>query len=185
MTSEEHVWIENIVSGGPGSELAFTKLTQKYGPRLFTQIVRIIKNESIAKDVLQNVFIKIWKNLSRFKKESNLYTWMYRIAHNESLSMLTHENKRTGVSLDYTLIDVIPGHEQINTLGPDEIYQLLREAIETLPEKQALVFELKYFEDLKYSEIAKITDTSEGALKASFHIAKEKITKFLEMKLNY
>lgn len=185
MTSEESSWIENIVSGGPGAELAFTKLTQKYGPRLYKQIFRIIKNDTISKDVLQNVFIKIWKNLSAFKKESNLYTWMYRIAHNESLSMLTHENKRTGVSLDHALIEVIPGHEQINPLGPDEIYQLLREAIETLPEKQALVFELKYFEDLKYSEISNITDTSEGALKASFHIAKEKITKFLEMKLNY
>ena len=185
MTSEEHVWIDTIVSGGPDAELAFKKLTQKYGPKLYNQILRIVKNDTISKDVLQNVFIKIWKNLSRFKKESNLYTWMYRIAHNESLSMLTHENKRTAVSLDHTLIDVIPGHEQINTLDPDEIYQLLREAMGTLPEKQALVFELKYFEDLKYSEIAKITDTSEGALKASFHIAKEKITKFLEMKLNY
>ena len=140
MTSEEHVWIDTIVSGGPDAELAFKKLTQKYGPRLYNQILRIVKNESLTQDVLQNVLIKIWKNLSRFKRESNLYTWMYRIAHNESLSMLTHENKRTGVSLDHTLIDVIPGHEQINTLGPDEIYQLLREAMGTLPEKQALVF---------------------------------------------
>ena len=185
MTSEESIWIDTIVSGGPDAELAFKKLTQKYGPRLYKQIFRIVKNESLTKDVLQNVFIKIWKNLSRFKRESNLFTWMYRIAHNESLSMLTHENKRKGVSLDTALIEVIPGHEKINPLGPDEIYQLLREAIGTLPEKQAIVFELKYFEELKYSEIAKITDTSEGALKASFHIAKEKITKFLERKLNY
>lgn len=185
MTSEESIWIDNIVSGGPDGELAFKKLTQKYGPRLYKQIFRVVKNDTLSKDVLQNVFIKIWKNLSNFKQESNLYTWMYRIAHNESLTILTKENKRSGVVLGMDIIEVIPGHDNIDLLGPDQIYQLLREAIAILPEKQGIVFELKYFEELKYSEIAELTGTSQGALKASYHIAKEKITAYLKTKLNH
>ena len=185
MKSEENLWIGQIVSGGPDAEQAFKRLTMVYGPKLYNQIFRIVKNDALSKDVLQNVFIKIWKNLSTFKKEANLYTWMFRIAYNESLTMLSRESKRKSISMDQSIIEIIPGHEKLDALGPDDVLQLLKEAVETLPEKQAIVFELKYFQDLKYSEISKLTGTSEGALKASFHIAKEKITAFLKTKLNH
>ena len=185
MISEESSWINSIVSGSPDAELAFSRLTQKYGPRLYTQIIRIVKNEALAKDVLQNVMIKVWKNLSRFKKESNLYTWMYRIAHNESLTQLKSEQKRASILMCDSLVKIVPGHSTLDTLSSDEISQYLREAINTLPEKQAIVFELKYFDELKYREIATLTGTSEGALKASYHIAKEKISDYLKSKLNH
>ncbi len=185
MDTQDRLWIIQIKEGGEHSEQAFRELTVKYGPKLYAQIMRITRNVELSKDVLQNVFVKIWKNLSGFKEESNLYTWMYRIAYNESMSVLKKENKHSGHSLQQEMIEVIGGSERLDGMSSDEIYDLLREAIIALPEKQALVFELKYFEDLKYSEIAKITNTSEGSLKASFHIAKDKITKFLERKLNH
>ena len=185
MISEESSWINSIVSGSPDAESAFTRLTQKYGPKLYTQIIRIVKNEVVAKDVLQNVMIKVWKNLSSFKKESNLYTWMYRIAHNESLTQLKSEQKRASISMSDSLVEIVSGHSTLDTLSSDEISQYLREAINTLPKKQAAVFELKYFDELKYSEISSLTGTSEGALKASYHIAREKITHYLKSKLNH
>jgi len=185
MTSEESSWINSIVSGGPDAESAFTRLTQKYGPKLYTQIIRIVKNEAIAKDVLQNVLIKVWKNLSSFKKESNLYTWMYRIAHNESLNQFKSEQKRTYFSMSASMVEILPGHTELDTLSSDEISQYLQEAINTLPKKQAAVFELKYFNELKYNEISSLTGTSEGALKASYHIAREKIIHYLKSKLNH
>ncbi len=185
MKSEEIIWVEQIVSGAADAEKAFQALTVKYGPKMYTQIFRIVQNEAIAKDVLQNVFIKIWKNLSSYKRESSLYTWMYRIAHNEALTMLASESKRKHLSIDNSIIKIIPGHQALDSLEGDQVYQLLREAIDTLPEKQAIVFELKYFENQKYGEIAQLTGTSEGALKASYHIAKQKITTFLKAKLNH
>ncbi|MDB3905625.1 sigma-70 family RNA polymerase sigma factor [Crocinitomicaceae bacterium] len=185
MKSEEELWVKQVVLGGADAENAFKAISVRYGPKLYAQIFRIIQNEAIAKDVLQNVFIKVWKNLSSFKQESNLYTWMYRIARNESLTTLATENKRSHLSIDTSVVQIIPGHKGLDTMTGNEIYQHLKKAIETLPEKQAIVFELKYFENQKYSEIAKITGTSEGALKASYHIAKEKITAFLKTKLNH
>ena len=185
MKSDEIIWVNQIVSGGPDAENAFKALTLRYGPKLYNQIFRIVQNDVIAKDVLQNVFIKIWKNLPSYKKESNLYTWIYRITHNEALTTLAHENRRKHLSIDSSIIQVMPGHHGLDAFEGEQVYQFLRDAIDMLPEKQAIVFELKYFENLKYSEISKCTGTSEGALKASYHIAKEKITNFSRAKLNH
>lgn len=185
MKSEEELWVKQVVLGGPDAENAFKAISVRYGPKLYSQIFRIIQNEAISKDVLQNVFIKVWRNLSSFKQESNLYTWMYRIARNESLTTLAAEARRSHLSIETSVVQIIPGHNGLDSLTGNEIYQYLKEAIETLPEKQAMVFELKYFEDLKYSEISKLIGTSEGGLKASYHIAKEKITAFLKTRLNH
>ena len=155
MKSEEELWVKQVVLGGPDAENAFKAISLRYGPKLYSQIFRLIQNEAIAKDVLQNVFIKVWGNLSSFKKESNLYTWMYRIARNESLTTLATENKRNHLSIDSSIIRVIPGHDSLDTFEGDQIYQFLRDAIETLPEKQAIVFELKYFENLLKSTLLK------------------------------
>jgi RNA polymerase sigma-70 factor (ECF subfamily) len=110
---------------------------------------------------------------------------MYRIARNESLTILASETRRSHVSIETSVVQIISGHKELDALTADEIYDYLKEAIETLPEKQAIVFELKYFENQKYSDISKLTGTSEGALKASYHIAKQKITAFLKTKLNH
>ena len=185
MKSEEELWVKQVVLGGPDAENAFKAISVRYGPKLYSQIFRIIQNEAISKDVLQNVFIKVWRNLSSFKQESNLYTWMYRIARNESLTILASETRRSHVSIETSVVQIISGHKELDALTADEIYDYLKEAIETLPEKQAIVFELKYFENQKYSDISKLTGTSEGALKASYHIAKQKITAFLKTKLNH
>ena len=147
MKSEEELWVKQVVLGGPDAENAFKAISLRYGPKLYSQIFRIIQNEAISKDVLQNVFIKIWRNLSSFKQESNLYTWMFRIARNESLTTLATENRRKHLSIDSSIIRVIPGHDSLDTFEGDQIYQFLLDAIETLPEKQAIVFELKYFEN--------------------------------------
>ena len=109
---------------------------------------------------------------------------LYRIARNETLNFLDKEKRRTGVDLDEPIIEIIAGHSVLDGVSADDISNFLQEAIETLPEKQALVFQLKYFEDLKYSEISARLDTSEGALKASFHHAKQKIEDFVLNKLN-
>ena len=110
---------------------------------------------------------------------------MYRISQNESLTQLKSEQKRTHVSMSASMVEIRPGHAELDTLSSDEISQYLREAINTLPKKQAAVFELKYFDELKYNEISSLTGTSEGALKASYHIAREKITHYLKSKLNH
>ena len=185
MGSKDQKWIAQIKEGGQKAEASFRELTVHYGPKLYNQIFRIVRNEVLTKDVLQNVFIKVWKNLANFKEESNLYTWMYRIAQNESMTLLKKENKQPSQLSSSELIEVVGGKAEFDAMSSDEIYNLLLEAVGSLPEKQALVFELKYFEDLKFNEIKSLTGTSEGALKASFHLAKEKICNFIQSKLNH
>ena len=184
MTEQDQKWCGIIQKGGRKAEQAFQDLTVFYGPKLYAQVYKIVKNDSFAKDVLQETFIKIWLNLSRFQGKSSLYSWLYRIAHNEALSFLNKEKRKSSISLDQNIIELIPGSHQLQGKGPNEILGLLNQAISTLPDKQALVFELKYFQNLSYREIQEITGTSEGALKASFHIAKEKISNFLILQLN-
>jgi RNA polymerase sigma-70 factor (ECF subfamily) len=182
---EDKQIISEILRGGPQAERAFEHLVLKYGRSLYHQIFTVLRNDAQSKDVLQNVFIKVWTGLSSFREESGLYTWLYRITRNETLNHLQKEKVRSTLSLDGPVIHIVPGHSALEGKDPDEITDLLNEAIDQLPEKQALVFRLKYFEELKYSEIAERTGTSEGALKASFHIASQKIEEFLRLRLNF
>ena len=170
--------------GGTDAERAFTRLVEKYGDSLYRQIRLIAKNHEFSNDILQNVLIKVYQNLSGFKQDSSLYTWLYRIARNESLNFIAKEKRRSGVDLDDPVFEIVAGHAVLDNQSPELIESLLMEAIEGLPEKQALVFNLKYFEELKYSEIAIRLQTSEGALKANFHHAKQKIEKFVLERLN-
>jgi len=184
MKEQDQKWCDTIQKGGQKAEKAFQDLAVFYGPKLYAQVYKIVKNDSFAKDVLQESFIKIWLNLSKFEGKSSLYSWLYRIAHNEALSFLNKEKRKSSISLDQNIIELIPGSQQLQGKEPDEILSLLNQGIATLPDKQALVFELKYFQNLSYKEIQDITSTSQGALKASFHIAKEKISNFLILQLN-
>jgi len=157
----------------------FKRIVVQFQERLYWQIRRYTKNHQDTEDVLQLVFIKAWKGLPNFREEANLYTWLYRIAFNETHTFLTRESKRATTDLDPPLFEnklAIEGKEY----SPEEIEDLLKSAMEKLPEKQLLVFNLKYFDDLKFTEIAEMTGTSVGALKASYHLAVKKIEEFLK-----
>lgn len=162
-------------------EEAFNALLEKYQQRIYWHIRRMVISHDDTDDVLQDVFIKVWRNLDKFRKDSQLYTWMYRIATNECITFLNRKKQRNNISLDNENSDYLA-----NTLSSSsyfdgtEAQRKLQNALLTLPDKQRLVFNMKYFDDLKYDEISDILGTSVGALKASYHLAVKKIKLFLE-----
>ncbi len=170
--------------GGSSIDQAFQILVKTYGEILYSQIRKITRNHEQTNDVLQNVLVKVYQNLGDFKRNSSLYTWMYRICRNETLNFLDKENRRTGVDLDPPMLEILAGNQSLDTLDSEKISEMLNRAIESLPEKQALVFQLRYFEEMPYAEISKKLTTSEGALKANFHHAKQKIQEFILNSLN-
>jgi RNA polymerase sigma-70 factor (ECF subfamily) len=160
-------------------EPAFRELLQLYKERLYWHIRKIVINHDDADDVLQNTFIKVYRNIDKFKGDSKLFSWLYRIATNESITHLNKNAKRLQISNEEQQ------NRAINNLAADVYFEgdaiqlKLQKAIATLPHKQQLVFNMKYFDNLKYKQIAEILETSEGALKASYHIAVKKIESFL------
>ncbi|GAB2772947.1 RNA polymerase sigma factor [Salinimicrobium soli] len=159
---------------------AFRDLLQQYQERLYWQIRNIVKNHEDADDVLQNTFIKIFNNIIKFKGESQLFSWMYRIATNEAITHVNKQAKKKHISSEELQQQVIDNLQNDVYFEGDEIQLKLQKAIATLPEKQQQVFNMKYFQELKYKEISAIVGTSEGALKTSYHIASKKIEEFLK-----
>lgn len=159
---------------------AFKKLLELYQKPLYFHIRGIVLNHEDADDVLQNTFVKIFSNVKNFKGDSKLYSWMYRIATNESLTFLQQKAKKSGVSNEELQSKAINNLESDVYFEGEEIQLKLQKAIAILPEKQQLVFKMKYFEELKYEEMSEILDTSVGALKASYHLATKKIEEFLK-----
>ncbi len=157
----------------------FNVLVKKYQGRLYQQIRRMVVDHDDTDDVLQLVFIKAWKNLASFRNESKLYTWLCRIAINESITFINNKKKRFFVSTDDVHSSAMGNADQAPEMNGDYIQQKLIMAMSTLPEKQRAVFNLKYFDEMPYEEIANITGTSVGALKASYHHAVQKIEKFI------
>lgn len=161
-------------------EKGYTAIIQKYREKLYWHIRRMVIDHADADDVLQNTFIKVWKGLDNFREDSQLYTWLYRIATNESLSFLEQQKRRSTISFD----EMAPALE--NKIRADSNFDAnklewrLQLAIQELPEKQRLVFNLRYYDALPYEEMSRILDTSEGALKASYHHAAKKIELFLK-----
>ena len=184
MALDDKAIIELFNRGGKHANKAFKEIVASYGPRLYAQIRTMAKSHELTNDILQNVLIKVFQNLNQFKQESALYTWMYRIARNETLNFLEKENRRTGIDIDPPMLEILAGESNLSTISEERISNLLFEAVNALPEKQRQVFELKYFQELQYSEISKLLNTSEGALKANFHHAKQKIETFLRDQLN-
>ena len=159
---------------------AFEVLVNTYKERLYWHIRRIVLHHDDTDDVLQNTFIKVYKNINGFKGESQLYSWMYRIATNEALSFLKKQSKNQGIS-DTELQDRMVANLQADVyFDGDEIQLKLQKAIASLPEKQKLVFNMKYYQEMKYEEISAVLQTSVGALKASYHLAIKKLEKFLK-----
>ncbi|HJY12764.1 MAG TPA: sigma-70 family RNA polymerase sigma factor [Flavobacterium sp.] len=154
---------------------AFQKLLSDYQKPLYNHIRNIVLNHDDADDVLQNTFVKVFQYLKSFKGESKLFSWMYRIATNEALTFLNQKAKLNGITSEALQNKAIDNLKADIYFDGDEIQIKLQKAIITLPEKQQLVFKMKYFEELKYEEIAEILGTSVGALKASYHHAVKKI----------
>ena len=155
---------------------AFEAVVNEFSQSLYWQIRHLVTFHDDADDVLQNTFIKAWTNIGSFRGDSKLSTWLYKIAYHESLTFLEH--KRTTVSIDDLDAGVANQLEGDPYFDGDDTEKMLQQALETLPAKQKAVFTMKYFEEKKYEEIAEITGTSVGALKASYHIAVEKISNF-------
>ena len=160
---------------------AFNLLLEKYQQRIYWHVRRLVINHDDADDLVQDVFIKVWKNLSTFRSDSKLYTWIYRIATNECLTFLNkHKQKKNlTVNLDDVIYDLADSLKDTSYFDGNHIQMKLQKALLTLPNKQRLVFNMKYFDDLKYEEISQILGTSVGALKSSFHIAVKKIEDYL------
>jgi RNA polymerase sigma factor (sigma-70 family) len=161
-------------------EKAFTSIIKKYQEKLYWHVRRMVVDHEDANDVLQNVFIRVWNGLENFREDSQLYTWLYRIATNETLTYLEQQKKRTSVSLS----DVESGLS--NKIKADRYFDSnklewkLQLAIQQLPEKQRIVFQLRYYDEMPYEEMSKVLETSEGALKASYHHAVKKIEDYIK-----
>lgn len=159
---------------------AFSLILNKYQKKIYWHVRRIVIDHDDADDVVQNTFIKVWENLSGFKEESKLYTWLFRIATNEALQFLTKKRAKFNISMDdvdYSLIETLQSGAYFNGNAAE---LKLQTAILTLPEKQRLVFNMKYYDALKYEEMEEILGTSIGALKASYHHAVKKIEELLK-----
>ncbi len=159
---------------------AFNLIVRKYQQKLYWHIRKIVIKHDDANDILQNTFIKVWKGLEGFREDSKLYTWLYRIATNESLTFLKQQKTKYLLPIvDYEnhLKETLESDEYFNG---DEIQRKLQKAILGLPEKQRIVFNLKYFDEMKYDDMSEILKTSVGALKASYHHAVKKIENYFK-----
>lgn len=176
--NQEKQLIEKLLSEAD-KEPAYRELLSLYKERLYWHIRKIVLNHDDADDVLQNTFIKVFQNIPSFKAQSKLYTWMYRIATNEALSFLQKKAKQNNNTLEQEKALALKNLETDVYFEGDEIQLKLQKAIATLPEKQQLVFNMKYFDEITYEELSEILETSVGALKSSYHIAVKKITAYL------
>ncbi len=158
---------------------AFPDLVKRYQRPVYGVVRKMVISHDDADDIVQDVFVKVWHNIDKFKGESSLFTWIYRIATNECLQFLRKKRNRQWLGGDVSK-ELAEKLVSDNFIDGDEVQMKLQKAILTLPDKQRLVFNLRYFEELSYEEIAAITDTSVGSLKASFHHATRKIEEFLQ-----
>lgn len=178
-TNEERQLIEQLTNQQT-RRAAFEQLVRTYSEQLYWQVRRIVLDHEDANDVLQNVFVKAWTHLDDFHQNSKISTWLYRIATNESIDFVRRQKAQQEVSSiddDGSIARQLLADRYFDG---DETAAMLQEAISQLPDVQRTVFNMRYFEDMKYSEMSKVLDTSEGALKASYHIAVKKIYDFFK-----
>jgi RNA polymerase sigma factor (sigma-70 family) len=162
-----------------GRNYAFNLLVRKYQQKLYWVIRRLVVDHDDANDLVQNVWVKVWQNLDSFKAESQLYTWLYRISANEALTFLSKKKKRFFLKLEDVDKELSDKVEYDTGISGDEIQIKLQKAIILLPEKQRLVFHMRYYDEMPYEEMSKVLGTSVGALKASYHHAAKKIESYL------
>jgi RNA polymerase sigma factor (sigma-70 family) len=160
--------------------LAFNQLVRKYQQKIYWHIRKMVIDHEDADDLTQEVFIKVWKNLGNFRQDAQLYTWLYRIATNECLTFLSSKKRKFFLPINDVAAELAEKIESSPDISGDEIQLKLQKALLKLPDKQRLVFNMKYYDELKYEEISEILGTSVGALKASYHLAVKKIEEFLK-----
>jgi len=161
-------------------EKAYTAIIKKYQEKLYWHIRRMVVSHEDTDDVLQNVFIRVWKGLENFREDSQLYTWLYRIATNECLTFLEQQKKRSVVSLNEVEAGLSNKIKADENFDANKLEWKLQLAIQQLPEKQRVVFQLRYYEEMPYEEMSRVLETSEGALKASYHHAVKKIEEYIK-----
>jgi RNA polymerase sigma-70 factor (ECF subfamily) len=175
---EEKEFIQELLD--PKTQnVAFQKLLSDYQRPLYHHIRNIVLNHDDADDVLQNTFVKVFRYLKDFKGESKLFSWMYRIATNEAITFINQKAKRNGMTSEALQSKIVGNLKADAYFDGNEIQLKLQKAIVLLPEKQQLVFKMKYFEEIKYEDMSEILGTSVGALKASYHHAVKKIEKYM------
>ena len=160
--------------------LAFNQLVRKYQQKVYWHIRKMVIDHEDADDLTQEVFLKVWKNLENFRQDAQLYTWLYRIATNECLTFLSSKKRKFFLPINDVAAELAEKIDSSADITGDEIQLKLQKALLKLPDKQRLVFNMKYYDDLKYEEISEILGTSVGALKASYHLAVKKIEEFLK-----
>lgn len=175
---DEKEFIEQLLNPKTQNK-AFQQLLQEYQKPLYSQIRAIVLNHDDADDVLQNTFVKVFRYMKDFKGDSKLFSWMYRIATNEAISFLNHKAKKHNTTSEELQSKIVNNLMSDVYFNGDEIQLKLQKAIVLLPEKQQLVFKMKYFDDLKYEEISEILGTTVGGLKASYHHAVKKIEEYM------
>ncbi|MBS3739217.1 MAG: sigma-70 family RNA polymerase sigma factor [Bacteroidetes bacterium] len=180
MEIEEEKDLINRLCSDDHADKAFAELVDFYKERLYWHIRYMLKNHEDTDDVLQNVFIKIYKNIHKFKGDSRLYSWMYRIAKNESLTFLKKRSKMLKISSEELQTHIVNNLESDVYFEGNQIQLQLQKAISTLPEKQREVFQLRYFEEMKYKDMAELLETSESALKSNYHHASKKVEDYLK-----
>jgi len=164
----------------PGTkEKAFTAIIKKYQEKLYWHVRRMVVEHEDANDVLQNIFIRVWNGLENFREDAQLYTWLYRIATNECLSFLEQQKKKSTLPLSEMESGLSNKIQADKHFDPNKLEWKLQLAIQQLPEKQRVVFSLRYYDEMPYEEMSRVLDTSEGALKASYHHAVKKIEDYI------
>lgn len=160
-------------------ERGYTAIIKKYQERLYWHIRRMVVEHEDANDVLQNMFIKVWRGLDNFREDSQLYTWMYRIASNECLTFIEQQKKRSSVSLSNEENGLTNQLKADKNFDSNKVEWKLQLAMQQLPDKQRAVFNLRYYDEMPYEEMSRVLETSEGALKASYHHAVKKIEDYI------
>lgn len=176
---EEKEFIEQLLNPKTQNQ-AFQKLLHDYQRPLYNHIRNIVLNHDDADDVLQNTFVKVFQYLKNFKGESKLFSWMYRIATNEAITFINQKAKRNGTTSEAMQNKIVDNLQADTYFDGNEIQFKLQKAIVLLPEKQQLVFKMKYYEEIKYEDMSEILGTSVGALKASYHHAVKKIEEYMK-----
>ena len=180
MTKDEEQLLMQQLTDPQSQRKAFERLVREYSEQLYWQVRRMVLSHEDANDVMQNVFLKAWAHLDDFHHDAKISTWLYRIAVNESLDFLRRKKNQLVTSVDEAERGVADTLMADRYFDGDQTEALLQEAISQLPDVQRTVFNLRYFDDMKYSDISKLLNTSEGALKASYHIAVKKISEFFK-----
>lgn len=179
MTSQSDALIISYLKSESKHEKGYRLMMEEYGGMLYNQIYRLTQDRRDTDDILQNTLIKIFRGISSFEEKSSLYSWIYRIAYNESMTFLKKKNRYTSIHNELgPNIELIENESVMPSASV--ILNVLMEAIDTLPEKQKLVFELRYFNEKSYKDMSHMLGTSQGALKASYHIAVKKIESFIK-----